>query len=114
MSPTQAFLIGLGTPALTALAAWFGHLWMRRSSRESNTTADWAAFVEANNRQMDALRRDVDRLSTRVDDLDKKLRAEQRISRAAVGFIRVLLRWIEEHLPGQTPPQVPEILKEEL
>ncbi len=114
MSPTQAFLIGLGGPVLAAVVAWIGHLWMRRSNRESNTTADWAAYAEANSRDMAALRSEVSRLNDRVDELDRRLRHEQRISRAAISFIRVLLRWIEVHLPGQVPPTPPEILREEL
>ncbi len=114
MSPTQAFLIGLGGPILAAVVALIGHRWMRRSNRESNTTADWAAYAEANSRDMAALRTEISRLNERVDELDRRLRHEQRISRAAISFIRVLLRWIDEHVPGHAPPAAPDILKEEL
>lgn len=112
MSPTQTFLIGAAATALTAFVAWLGHLWIRRSSRENNATANWAAFAEANSREMAALRDDVRELRGRVNELDNRLREEQRVNRTSVGFIRTLLRWIEEHLPGSTPPQVPELLRE--
>ena len=114
MSPTHTFLIGICAAALSALVAWLGHRWIRKSTQESNNTANWAAFAEANRHEMSALRDDVRELRGRVDELDKRLRDEQRVSRTAIGFVRTLLRWIEEHLPGSTPPQVPELLREEL
>ncbi|NKV27728.1 hypothetical protein GS912_24500 [Rhodococcus hoagii] len=91
------------------------------SAKESNNTEAWAEILKANNEQNARLnaeirevRTDQNELRVRVDDLERKLEHEQRVRRGAFDYIRILLRWIETHLPGVTPPAAPELLREEL
>ncbi|MBM4570383.1 hypothetical protein GS489_08240 [Rhodococcus hoagii] len=66
------------------------------------------------NAEIHAVRNDQNELRVRVEDLERKLEHEQRVRRGAFDYIRILLRWIETHLPGVTPPAAPELLREEL
>ncbi|WP_236721686.1 hypothetical protein [Prescottella equi] len=106
---------------MTGAAALFTARMARLSSKESNSTTEWAEILKANNEQnarlngeIRDLRDDQNELRTRVDDLEDRLEREQRVRRGAFDYIRTLLRWIETHMPGVTPPAPPEILKEDL
>ncbi|WP_236733767.1 hypothetical protein [Prescottella equi] len=93
----------------------------RQSAKESNNTEAWAEILKANNEQnarlnaeIHAVRNDQNELRGRVEDLERKLEHEQRVRRGAFDYIRILLRWIETHLPGVAPPPPPEVVREEL
>ncbi|MBM4480325.1 hypothetical protein GS444_10725 [Rhodococcus hoagii] len=82
----------------------------RQSAKESNNTEAWAEILKANNdskrspeRRDPPVRNDQNELRVRVEDLERKLEHEQRVRRGAFDYIRILLRWIETHLPGVTP-----------
>lgn len=56
-----------------------------------------------------------------VGPLNERLgQHEQRIQQLEIrdaeklGYIRTLLRWIAEHVPGLTPPEPPDLLRREL
>ncbi|UJC77928.1 hypothetical protein D4768_09630 [Rhodococcus erythropolis] len=121
MSPAAIALVSIISAVVAAVAAYVGHLLTRRSTRESNITADWTAFAEAQKIATANLEATVQRQGSeitnqgeRINRLDRMLRDEQKRFRLAISFIRELLRWIEHHVPGQQPPEVPESLKEEV
>lgn len=125
MSGYQTALIGVAAPIVAALFTYLGTRMAtraaRQSAKESNNTEAWAEILKANNEQnarlnaeIHAVRNDQNELRVRVEDLERKLEHEQRVRRGAFDYIRVLLRWIETHLPGVTPPAAPELLREEL
>lgn len=121
MSPLGMTLAGIAATILAGLFGYLGARLARRSSRESNVTADWAAFAEAQKIATANLEATVQRQGSeitnqgeRINRLDRMLRDEQKRFRLAISFTRELLRWIEHHAPGQQPPEVPESLKEEV
>ncbi|AEV51991.1 hypothetical protein A6I89_02005 [Prescottella equi] len=121
MSGYQTALIGVAAPIVAALFTYLGTRVNRQSTKESNNTEAWAEILKANNEQNARLnaeirevRTDQNELRGRVEDLERKLEHEQRVRRGAFDYIRILLRWIETHLPGVTPPAAPELLREEL
>lgn len=121
MSPLYVALITVASAIIAALAAYLGHVLSRRSTRESNITADWTAFAEAQKIATENLRdtvlrqgADVVNLGERINRLEQKLRDEQKRFREAIAFIRELLRWIGHYVPGQDPPSVPDTLKEDV
>lgn len=121
MSGYALSVVGVLVTIAAPLFGYLGARAARRSSKEANNTEAWAKILEANNAQNERLnneirdvRTDQNELRSRVDDLERKLEHEQRVRRGAFDYIRVLLRWIETHLPGVTPPAPPELLREEL
>jgi len=121
MSGLEVALIGALATVAASLFGYLGTRQSRQSSRESNDTNNWAEILKGNNEQnarlnseIRDLRTDQSELRTRVDDLEHKLDDEQRVRRSAFDYIRVLLRWIEERLPGVTPPAPPELLGKDL
>ncbi|MGR6579256.1 hypothetical protein ACT89R_01625 [Rhodococcus qingshengii] len=121
MSPAAMTLGGIVAAIVAGIFGYLGARLARRSSRESNVTADWAAFAEAQKIATANLEATVNRQGAeiasqgeRINRLDQRLRDEQRRFRLAIVFIRELLRWIEHHVPGQQPPAVPDSLKEEV
>ncbi|WP_307820477.1 hypothetical protein [Prescottella equi] len=115
----------MAAPIVAALFTYLGTRMAtraaRQSAKESNNTEAWAEILKANNEQnarlnaeIHAVRNDQNELRVRVEDLERKLEHEQRVRRGAFDYIRILLRWIETHLPGVTPPVPPEVVREEL
>ncbi|MFF2026549.1 hypothetical protein [Rhodococcus koreensis] len=114
MSNVVIAVVGLIGTVIAALLGYLAAILARQSARESNATTDWAKMFEANEKQLERMQADIDRLDTKLGHLDEALTAEKRLRRSAFDYIRILLRWIEAHMPGQMPPSVPELLKEEL
>lgn len=62
-------------------------------------------------RLLEAHRHDDD---ARINGLEKALNVEERRSYAAIRYIRSLFTWISSQLPGVDPPEIPQILREDL
>lgn len=121
MSPLGLTLGGFAATVLAGIFGYLGARLARASSRESNTTDNWAEMFKANEAQLERMEESIEKQDVkigqqdeRINRLENMLRDEQRRFRQAIGFIRDLLRWIEHHVPGQQPPSVPDALKEEV
>jgi|GEM_PF-5460716 len=114
MSPIGMTLAGVAATILAGIFGYLGARLARASSRESNTTDNWAELFKANEVQFARMDARITQQDERINRLESKLRDEQKRFRLAIAFIRDLLRWIEHHVPGQQPPTVPDSLKEEV
>jgi chromosome segregation ATPase len=125
---TPVAVIAAVATVLAALIGYLGVRLTRASSREANATEQWAKLAEANDAQNERLMKEIadlrahqgrqderiDQQRDRIDEVERKLESEQRVNRTAFDYIRTLLRWIEQRMPGATPPEPPALLKGEI
>ncbi|MBM4517682.1 hypothetical protein GS432_21555 [Rhodococcus hoagii] len=88
----------------------------RRSQAETGKIDADAAQVIANTavQLVGPINERMGQLEQRIRALEDENRHERLRGAAKLEYIRVLMRWIAEHLPGRTPPEPPALLREEL
>lgn len=90
---------------------------IRASSRAQKKTDDtanrqvdvdeWQAILAELRTDRAEDRKQIDRLSERVDALEKSLREKDNMFRALMAYTRTLLRWIHETIPAEEAPLPP-------
>jgi len=89
----------------------------KQSSRAAARTADvqsrqvdvgeWKSLI-------DALRGEIERLTTRVESLEADRTLERAAHRSLLAYTRTLLAWAHRMLPNETPPMPPTAFVDEL
>lgn len=93
-----------------AIAAFFKWL----TDRKPVQADVWQKLYNSYSERLDRLQREVGGLDAQVKDLKVALDREEKRSDAAIGYIRVLRRWIGERYPGEDVPQVPGSLRNDV
>lgn len=99
-----------GGGIVAALRVWQDH---RRGVREADADAAGAA-LEGFRALVADLRAEVDRQATRIDRIEHQITVERDLRWSAIQYVRVLLGWVSQVLPGATPPSVPGDLAEHI
>lgn len=123
-----SLLTVVASGALAGLSAW-GVAWLNRKGAKevaaATTTVQMRSLDQA---LIDRLQTQIDKQDQRIslldthrqedrhliDELQRSLDREERGRAAAIRYIRKLLDWISEHMPGATPPDIPVALREDL
>lgn len=118
MSGLSIALIGSAATIIAAFIGYLGIRLTRKSQQEAAVDARWAKMLENQREDFEALlkpmRESIDNLESKVDRLTTELRTERRRFRSAMHFIRKLLRFIDHHVPGAHPPEIPAELVDDL
>jgi GTP-dependent phosphoenolpyruvate carboxykinase len=124
----QQLLISV-TSGATGAAAIYAVAWLNKKGAKEVSDAGTAVQMRSLDQALiDRLQTQIDRqdtrigvmdkarqdLQVRVDELERSLDREERGRAAAIKYIRKLLDWIAEHMPGHTPPEIPFMLREDL
>lgn len=118
MTPLQQFLVSAIAPILVFGGAWVQAKYSRKTGRESNSTADWSAFVSEHrewtekrlaerDERIDSLSAEIKELRERFDDLQARYRS-------AVAYIRRLVGQLKQHVPAESIERPPESISPDL
>lgn len=118
MGGTEIALIGAAATILAALIGYLGARLTRQSQRETATDARWQAMLESQRKHfeslLDPMRQQIADLEENVGELKTELRTERGLFKIAMRFIRELLSFVDQHVPGSHPPQIPAELADDL
>ncbi|GAA1333054.1 hypothetical protein GCM10009592_26410 [Brachybacterium rhamnosum] len=85
----------------------------RKGARDADA-AEAATAIDGFRSLVDSLRGEVDRLRkdreddrARIDRIEKDIVFERDLRWSAIQYVRVLLTWVSQQLPGAIPPSVP-------
>lgn len=84
------------------------------SDWRTGKTDNWSKLAEAYSRQMADMAATYGSLEARLERVESDLDVERQRSNAAVGYIRVLRRWIMDKYPGEEIPEVPDKLRNDV
>lgn len=107
MTVIVAIVAAVGGGAVSAIFRWL-------TDRKVAATDNWSKLAESYSRQLADMAASYGALDERLQRIESELDAETRRSNAAVSYIRQLLRWIGEMMPGESPPSVPDALRSDV
>lgn len=96
-----------GGGLIGAVLTYFG-------KRGETKVDNWSELAAAYSRQIADMASTYGALEARMSRVEADLDSEQKRSNAAIGYIRVLRRWICERYPDEDLPDVPDALRNDV
>lgn len=96
-----------GGGLIGAILTYFG-------KRGETKVDNWSQLAAAYSRQIADMATTYGALEARLSRVESDLDSEQKRSNAAIGYIRVLRRWIAERYPDDVLPDVPDTLRNDV
>ena len=98
-----------GGGGLVALfRAWQDH---KKGARDATMTG-FEKVITTLREEVDRLKEDRTADRARIERIEAQITVERDLRWSAIQYVRVLLAWVSQHLPGVTPPSVPVDLAE--
>lgn len=93
-----------------AVAAFFKWL----TDRKGSTVDGWQKLYASYDQRLDKLHQQFGAMEQELKQVKSALDREEKRSDAAIGYIRLLRRWIGERYPGEEVPEVPDVLRHDI
>ena len=88
------------------------------AAEREQASADWARYCDAQQRDNDSLREQIGENATRIEEIELRAEADREARhqaeknfRIALVYLRRVIRWIDENLPGAHYPPPPAELE---
>lgn len=106
--------------ALVALSGGGGlvagiRAWQDKKKGAQETTLEgFRSVIGTLREEVDRLKQDRESDRARIDRVEQQIAVERDLRWSAIQYVRILLAWVSQHLPGVDPPAVPNDLADHI